>query len=157
MRLHIGEMSGFREKVRDLIRLVRAGSSWRRYSNSYVQERAIELLVQNLYPSQRKQYERFRHFDVVGGDSGRHYRIRHGDLMNVEQLDKNGKRIRVLCFMPAGQLPIGDVMLAQKIALELFETGAIAIANKDPPRRYVMEEEELRWLRRSRRAARSLP
>ena len=52
--------------------------------------------------------------------------------MNVEQLDRTGKRIGVLCFMPEGGLAVGDVMLAQKIALELFETEALQIANKTP-------------------------
>ena len=52
--------------------------------------------------------------------------------MNVEQLDRTGKRIRVLCFLPEGGLALGDVMLAQKVALELFETEALQIANTMP-------------------------
>jgi hypothetical protein len=92
------------------------------------QTRAIQLLKQNLSPAQREQYERRNHFDVTGGDTGRRYRIRHGVQMNVEQLDANRKRVRVLCFMPEGRLAVGDVMLAQKIALELLETEAVRIA-----------------------------
>jgi hypothetical protein len=34
--------------------------------------------------------------------------------------------------MPEGHLAIGDVMLAQKIALELFENDALKIAHKVP-------------------------
>ena len=34
------------------------------------------------------------------------------------------------CFFPEGNLVTGDVMLAQKVALELFETDALKIANK---------------------------
>jgi hypothetical protein len=45
------------------------------------------------------------------------------------QVDQSGKRMRVLCFMPEGGLPVGDVMLAQKIALELNEKEALAVAN----------------------------
>jgi hypothetical protein len=97
------------------------------------QTRAIQLLKQQLTPEQREQYDRRHHFYVTGGDSGRLYRIRHGVQMNVEQLDRTGKRIHVLCFMPEGGLAIGDVMLAQKIALELFETQALQTANKSPP------------------------
>ena len=97
------------------------------------QTRAIQLLKQHLTPAQREQYEKRGHFYVTGGDSGRLYRIRHGVQMNVEQLDRMGRRIHVLCFMPEGGLAIGDVMLAQKIALELFETEALQIANKMPP------------------------
>jgi hypothetical protein len=29
---------------------------------------------------------------------------------------------RWLCFMPEGELAVGDIMLAQKLALELFES-----------------------------------
>ena len=34
------------------------------------------------------------------------------------------------CFVPEGTLPIGDVMLAQKIALETDERAALAVANR---------------------------
>src|SRR4051794_32761767 len=90
--------------------------------------RAIELLKQNLSPAQREQFEMRRYFDVVGGDTGRHYRIREGCQLNVEQLDKAGRRVRVLCFMPEGDLAVGDVLLAQKLALELFESETLKIA-----------------------------
>jgi hypothetical protein len=33
-----------------------------------------------------------------------------------------------LCFLPIGDLPIGDVMLAQKTALETSESSALAVA-----------------------------
>jgi hypothetical protein len=39
----------------------------------------------------------------------------------------------VLCFVPEGHLPVGDVMLAQKLALESFEVEAIKVANMAPP------------------------
>jgi hypothetical protein len=38
--------------------------------------------------------------------------------------------VRLLCFEPQGALPVGDVMLAQKVALELFEWETLAVANK---------------------------
>jgi hypothetical protein len=50
--------------------------------------------------------------------------------MNVEQLDSRGKRMRLLCFAPEGHLPVADTMLAQKIALELFEIEAVHTANE---------------------------
>jgi hypothetical protein len=37
------------------------------------------------------------------------------------------------CFVPNGHLVAGDVMLAQKIALETSENSALAVANKFPP------------------------
>jgi hypothetical protein len=37
-----------------------------------------------------------------------------------------------LCFMPRGKLAEGDIMLAQKLALELFEADALKVAKKIP-------------------------
>ena len=89
--------------------------------------------MENMSPKQRAEYNRRKRFEVVGGDTGRRYRIHHGNQMNIEQLDKEGRRVSVLCFTPQGDLAVGDVMLAQKIALELFETEAIKIANTTMP------------------------
>ncbi len=52
--------------------------------------------------------------------------------MNVEELDRNGRRVCLLCFVPKGELALGDIMLAQKLALELFEPQALAVANIIP-------------------------
>lgn len=92
-------------------------------------DRGIRLLLRNLTPRQRTQYSRYGHFDVIGGKTGKSYRIRHGRLMNIDQLDKRGRRVCGWCFHPRGRLVAGDVMLAQKVALELFETEALATAN----------------------------
>jgi len=45
--------------------------------------------------------------------------------LNVAQLNASGGCVRLLCFEPQGHWPLGDVMLAQKVALELFEAEAI--------------------------------
>jgi hypothetical protein len=95
--------------------------------------RADRLLEANLSQTQREEFEERGYFMVTGGETGKCYRIRRGHQMNVEELDKNGKRRHVLCFMPEGHLAQGDVMLAQKIALELFEFEALKIANRMPP------------------------
>ena len=92
--------------------------------------RGLRLLKENLTPVQRKQYAKQRCFEVIGGQSGRRYRIRHGRLMNIEQLDKKGRRVCGWCFFPKGRLVAGDVMLAQKLALELFEAEALQVANR---------------------------
>jgi hypothetical protein len=52
--------------------------------------------------------------------------------MNVEEFDEHGRRVSVLCFMPEGGVPLGDVLLAQKVALELFEADALRVANRSP-------------------------
>ncbi len=95
-------------------------------------ERGLRLLKQNLSPAQRSQWEEHGYFEVVGGETGRRYRIRTGSQMNIEQLNKKGRAVRLLCFVPAGELVMGDVMLAQKLALELFEKDALKVANEFP-------------------------
>jgi hypothetical protein len=92
--------------------------------------RGMRLLRENLTPAQRQQYDRYGYFEVVGGKTGKRYRIRHGRSMNIDQLDRNGRRVCGWCFFPEGNLVTGDVMLAQKHALELFEAESLKIANK---------------------------
>src|SRR5262245_40036432 len=79
---------------------------------------------------QLAQYERTGRFDVTGCHSGKRYRICRGRQMNVHELDQNGVQIAVWCFGPEGCLPVGDIMLAQKIALETDEHAALAVANR---------------------------
>jgi hypothetical protein len=50
--------------------------------------------------------------------------------MNVLQLDGSGHTVTKWCFMPKGFLVKGDMLLAQKIALETMELEALAVANK---------------------------
>jgi hypothetical protein len=98
--------------------------------DSKAAKRGAKLLEENLNPAQRQQYTKYRYFDVTGGKTGKRYRIHHGSSMNIDQLDKNGKRVCGWCFFPRGGLVAGDVMLAQKFALELFEGEALQIANR---------------------------
>jgi hypothetical protein len=92
--------------------------------------RGIALLKENLSPDQLAQYEQHAFFEVMGGNTGRRYRIRHGRSMNIDQLDKHGRRVCGWCFFPKGNLVAGDIMLAQKFAIELFEADALKTANK---------------------------
>ena len=94
------------------------------------EERGLRLLKENLNEAQLEQYQRHQYFDVIGGQTGRRYRIRYGRSMNIDQLDKRGRRICGWCFFPEGRLVAGDVMLAQKLALELFESDTIEVANR---------------------------
>jgi hypothetical protein len=50
--------------------------------------------------------------------------------MNIYELGCDGKAVAQWCFAPQGNLAIGDVLLAQKIALETMETQALSKANK---------------------------
>ena len=121
-------MSVFRQGLLDLMRLILDAE----VSKKAARERAIQLLKQNLSPDQLQQFERLGQIEVIGGDTARRYRIRRGHQMNVELLDKNGRRYCCLCFKPVGTLATADLMLAQKIALELFEVEALKVANKVP-------------------------
>jgi hypothetical protein len=94
------------------------------------EEKGISLLRSWLSPEQAELWDSDRHFYVVGSDTGARYRIRSGTAMNVEELDLSGKTIVRWCFAPQGYLVVGDVLLAQKIALETFESEALAIANR---------------------------
>jgi hypothetical protein len=87
----------------------------------------------NLTSRQLNEFLTYRRFDVVGGVSGRIYRIRLVGARNVEELDDQGRSVRRLCFFPEGELVAGDVVLAQKVALETLETEALTIANSFPP------------------------
>jgi hypothetical protein len=94
------------------------------------EQRAFDLLMSNLTSAQRHCLTDFGYFEVTGGESGTTYRIYRGTQQNVRELAPIGQEVRGWCFYPSGALAPGDVMLAQKIALELFEPVARAIANK---------------------------
>jgi hypothetical protein len=98
--------------------------------NGEADQKAQALLRRWLSPAQLEQYEKMGHFEVVGSDSGKRYRIRRYAQMNIEELDEGGARVAVWCFLPEGALALGDIMLAQKIALETDERAALAIANR---------------------------
>lgn len=97
------------------------------------QARGLKLLRENLSVDQRAEYDAREHFHVIGGDTGTRYRILHGRQINIRQLGEGDKIVAKLCFLPAGNLVEGDVMLAQKFALELQEKAALKIANRFPP------------------------
>jgi hypothetical protein len=91
--------------------------------------RAQQLLRSWLSPEQREQYDEHASFEVVGCDTGRRYRISKGDVFNIEELDEQGGQVCTMCVTADG-IPTGDVNLAQKIALETFESRVLAVANR---------------------------
>jgi len=92
--------------------------------------RGLELLKEWLSPEQFAQYDAKCYFEVTGCHSGKRYRICHGTSMNIYELDGAGRPRVGLCFVPKGYLVSGDVMLAQKIALETDERRALTVANR---------------------------
>jgi hypothetical protein len=94
------------------------------------EHRAEALLNEWLCPEQRATLERHGYFEVRGSHTGKRYRIRRGRNMNIEELGKDGAHVATWCFGPVGHLPLGDVMLAQKLALETDEQAALRVANR---------------------------
>jgi hypothetical protein len=101
-----------------------------RYGYGEREARGLGLLKEWLSPEQFPQYDAKSYFEVTGCDSGKRYRISHGTSMNIHELDSAGRPHVGWCFAPKGHLVAGDVMLAQKIALETDERGTLAVANK---------------------------
>ena len=95
--------------------------------------RSLRLLRDWLSPVQRAQFAKKGYFEVVGGETGKQYRIYPGAMSNVCEIDEKGRPGLGLCFRTMGELPIGDVMLAQKIALESCESSALAVARRFKP------------------------
>ena len=116
------------------IREVQAGRERYRARFATREERGVNLLREWLSPEQRAQFDAKRYFDVIGCDSGKRYRIHYGETTNVHEIGDDDLPSVGWCFMPVGSLVVGDVMLAQKIALETYEYGALAVANRCPIR-----------------------
>lgn len=96
--------------------------------------RGLRLLREWLSPQQRAQFEENGYFEVTGFDTGNRYRIYYGTMSNVYEMDHIGRPRMAWCMVPSGCLATGDVMLAQKIALETSERAALAVANRFLPR-----------------------
>ena len=122
------------------IHLPARARSWRGWLRGFFEEddreaRGLKLLRAWLSPEQLTQFNAENYFDVTGCHSGKRYRILHATAMNVHELDAAGVPSLCWCFVPNdGYLVAGDVMLAQKIALETDERAALAVANRFPPR-----------------------
>ena len=125
-----------------LVRRSRSDAVRELYRNFFAENtkeaRGRRLLREWLSPDQRAQLDVKDFFEVVGCDSRRRYRIynrtTHRDVTNVYEIDDAGRPKVAWCFLPNARLVAGDIMLAQKIALETNEHNALAVANEFPPR-----------------------
>jgi hypothetical protein len=52
--------------------------------------------------------------------------------VTIHQLDPAGRAVAQWCFAPEGDLAPGDILLAQKLALETIEREVLALANRQP-------------------------
>ncbi len=111
-------------------------------------DRSVQLLRSWLTPAQLEQFEKDQSFEVVGNATGTRYRVEKGFNYNIYALSEDGRAREILCCVPVipdghnpyyvKPMPIGDVMLAQKMALETDEALVLEVANKrstyvDPP------------------------
>lgn len=96
--------------------------------------RAKELLVSHLDPTQKAQFEIKGDFEIVGGATKRTYRIASAPIpgKNVTWMESGKPRISYDAHPVDTSLPAGDIMLAQKLALENpeMESHFISIACK---------------------------
>lgn len=134
-------------------RITAVGRLCRKFlAENTTEARGWRLMREWLSTDQREQFDKHGYFDVVGCISGRRYRIYHHVLPpNVYEIDDAGCHEVGLCFAPHGQVAKGDVMLAQKIALEADERTALAAANRIPVNqssRRVSSQARGRFLRR---------
>jgi hypothetical protein len=85
----------------------------------------LRLLRQWLSPVQRAQFAEKGYFEVVGGDTGKQYRIYAGAATNVCEVDENGHLTVGLCFLPMGVVPEDRTGKS--------ESRALAVARKYVP------------------------
>ena len=115
------------------LHLARGFREW--YLRASIREqRGLKLLREWLSQKQLAQYDAHRYFEVIGCHTGKRYRICHGNGANILELGDDALPRTGWCFVPSEHLVAGDVMLAQKIALETDERGALAVANNFTPR-----------------------
>lgn len=122
LRRQAAEAVGRAHSVRALYTRVRKGDT--------PQIRALRLLRSWLSPQQLAQFDAHGYFDVIGGVSGKKYRIKFGVCANIVEFGEDGKPRAGWCFVPESSLVPGDIMLAQKVALESSEREALAVANR---------------------------
>lgn len=109
-------------------------AAWRKMNEEKERERksaqklALQLLKEVLTRTQLEAFEKNKCIPV-DAPSGTKYVIERGVAGNVYSI-KDGKRMERLCIHPAdSEIPIEDVMLAQKLLLETDEEEFRRIAN----------------------------
>jgi len=92
-------------------------------------KRSYELLFRHLTDDQKNMLESENRF-LIEVKSGKIYEIRRGIHQNIYRLDDQGRPAEQLCCLPQGQVPEGDVMLAQMLHLMVNEEGFRKVANR---------------------------
>lgn len=100
------------------------------FGEAIANEKARELFELCLSKEQVKQYDKEGRFFVNGGD-GNLYMITNDSTYNVKLCDKTTKQpVTKYCFVPNVHLPKLDVLVMQKLAMEIEPTVALAVANR---------------------------
>jgi hypothetical protein len=92
-------------------------------------KRSYDLLFRHLTDDQKNMLESENRF-LIEVKSGKIYEIRRGMHQNIYRLDGQGRPVEQLCCLPQGQVPEGDVMLAQMLHLMVDEEGFRKVANR---------------------------
>ena len=83
-----------------------------------VTQRSLTLLMSLLDEQQRRDFQVYGYFHVIGGGSGDTYRIRRDTAVNIDVLGHNGAVRYHLCAHPMGNIPMYDVMAGQMLYLQ---------------------------------------
>jgi len=96
--------------------------------------RSLTLLLNLLSPAQREEFRRYRHFHVIGGETGTLYRIRVASFTNIDVIASTGDTMHHLCVHPGGDVPVYDVMAGQMLHLQdaATERAFLRSANVHP-------------------------
>lgn len=95
------------------------------------ERRSWEYLLEWLTSKQLEQWQQRNWFDVVGNVTGAVYTIEPPRSFNIVQWCHCGNYpfLRI-CVVPKRRLPPGDVLVTQKLGLELDEEETYRVANK---------------------------
>jgi hypothetical protein len=66
------------------IMIVIMTAEWMLAASPQAEQKGLALLRSWLSPEQAQQYDAHKHFEVIGSDTGTRYRIRHGQMMNID-------------------------------------------------------------------------
>lgn len=95
-------------------------------------ERARTLLRSILTPDQWREYERDGTI-TISSQSGQRYQLNNkGRVRNITRLNQGNVAVEYLCCHPVDDVPIEDVLIAQKLHLECAEESFRKTANITP-------------------------
>lgn len=114
-----------REQAEEIARRAEAQMQARRLA----EQKALQLLRENITPEQWRQLEAHGFFEVLGLKTGNRYRIKKGFAGNVVKLTPKGEPEVQYCIHPDMRVPDQDAMLAQKLLLECNEELFLKTAN----------------------------